>query len=93
MANDALTVDDIPVDGSNPPGGLISVWTLNRPEKLNALNKDSHTAIKEQCSRAESDPNVRCIVIRGAPPPPAEEGKRQKPAAFAAWGGYFRVFW
>ena len=84
MANDALTVDDIPVDGSNPPGGLISVWTLNRPEKLNALNKDSHTAIKEQCSRAESDPNVRCIVIRGAPPPPAEEGKRQKPAAFAA---------
>ena len=84
MANDALMVEDIPVDGSKPSGGVISVWTLNRPEKLNALNKDSHKAIKEQCSRVESDPNVRCIVIRGAPPPPAEEGKRQKPAAFAA---------
>ncbi len=83
MANDALMVDDIPVDGSNPPGGVISVWTLNRPEKLNALNKHSHMAIKEQCARVESDDNVRCIVIRGAPPP-AEEGKRQKPAAFAA---------
>jgi enoyl-CoA hydratase len=84
MANDALMVDDIPVDGSNPPGGVISVWTLNRPEKLNALNKHSHMAIKEQCARVESDDNVRCIVIRGASPPPAEEGKRQKPAAFAA---------
>ncbi len=84
MANDALLVEDVPVDGSNPPGGVISVWTLNRPGKLNALNKNSHMAIKEQCSRAESDENVRCIVIRGASPLPPEEGKRQKPAAFAA---------
>lgn len=84
MVNDALLVEDIPVDGSNPPGGVISVWTLNRPDKLNALNKHSHMAIKEQCSRAESDENVRCIVIRGASPLPPEEGKRQKPAAFAA---------
>ena len=84
MANDALLVEDVPVDGSNPPGGVISVWTLNRPGKLNALHKNSHMAIKEQCSRAESDENVRCIVIRGASPLPPEEGKRQKPAAFAA---------
>ena len=84
MVNDALLVEDIPVDGSNPPGGVISVWTLNRPDKLNALNKHSHMAIKEQCSRVESDENVRCIVIKGASPLPPEEGKRQKPAAFAA---------
>ncbi|MBK70639.1 MAG: hypothetical protein CMB53_04530 [Euryarchaeota archaeon] len=84
MTNDALLVEDVPLDGSNPPGGVISVWTLNRPEKLNALNKHSHIAIKEQCSRVESDENVRCIVIRGAPPPSPEEGKRKKPAAFAA---------
>jgi enoyl-CoA hydratase len=57
---------------------------LNRPEKLNALNRDSHLAIKEQCVRVESDDTVRAVVIRGAAPPMPEEGKRSKPAAFAA---------
>ena len=84
MVNGALLVEDLPVEGSSPEGGTISVWTLNRPEKLNALNSDSHKAIKEQCLRVEADDNVRCIVIRGAPPPESPEGKRQKPVAFAA---------
>ncbi len=79
-----LLTEDIAVEGCSPPGGVIAVWTLNRPEKLNALNRDSHLAIKEQCVRVESDDAVRAVVIRGAAPPPQEEGKRPKPAAFAA---------
>ena len=78
-----MTVEDILVDGSSPEGGVISIWTLNRPDKLNALNADSHRAIKEASVRANSDDSVRCVVIRGAPPPDAE-GKRAKPHAFAA---------
>jgi len=46
MSEDVLLVENVPVEGSSPAGGVISVWTLNRPEKLNALNKDSHTALK-----------------------------------------------
>jgi enoyl-CoA hydratase len=79
-----LLTDDIAVEGCSPSGGVVAVWTLNRPEKLNALNRDSHLAIKEQCVRVESDDTVRAVVIRGAVPPTPEEGKRPKPAAFAA---------
>ena len=79
-----MLTEDITVGGCSPPGGVIAVWTLNRPEKLNALNRDSHLAIKEQCVRVESDDTVRAVVIRGAAPPPPEEGKQSKPAAFAA---------
>tara|TARA_B100000686_G_scaffold351848_1_gene451906 strand:- start:21244 stop:22083 length:840 start_codon:yes stop_codon:yes gene_type:complete len=85
MAAQVLIVEDVSVKGSNPAGGVISVWTLNRPDKLNALNSQSHSAIKDQCVRVESDDNVRCVVIRGAlPEEQPEEGKRPKPPAFAA---------
>ena len=82
--SEVLLTDDIAIEGCSPPGGVVAVWTLNRPEKLNALNRDSHLAIKEQCVRVESDDAVRAVVIRGAAPPTPEEGKRPKPAAFAA---------
>ena len=84
MSDDVLLVENVPVEGSSPAGGVISVWTLNRPEKLNALNAASHDALKQACADAEADDNVRVVVIRGADPPPAPEGTRQKPAAFAA---------
>ena len=84
MGEEVILVEDLAVEGCSPSGGVIAVWTLNRPEKLNALNRKSHIAIKEQCARVEADDSVRAVVIRGAPPPPAPEGKRPKPAAFAA---------
>ena len=84
MAQGVIIVEDVEVDGSNPKGGIISVWTLNRPDKLNALNTESHKAIKKECARANSDDNVRCVVIKGAPPLEPMEGKRPKPHAFAA---------
>ncbi|MEE2650539.1 MAG: enoyl-CoA hydratase/isomerase family protein [Candidatus Thermoplasmatota archaeon] len=84
MGDEVLLVEDVPIGGSSPAGGSVSVWTLNRPEKLNALNLQSHQAIKAQCVRVEADDDVRCVVVRGAPPPEPPEGKRKKPAAFAA---------
>ena len=84
MEGDVLTVKDVLVEGSSPIGGMISVWTLNRPDKLNALNAESHQLIKNECMRAESSDQIRCIVIRGAPPSIPPEGKRAKPHAFAA---------
>jgi len=82
--SEVLISEDVPVKGCSPHGGVVAIWTLNRPEKLNALNRDSHAAIKEQCVRVESDDSVRAILIRGAAPPTSEDGERSKPAAFAA---------
>ena len=84
MEEDVLVVKDIPVEGSSPKGGLISVWTLNRPDKLNSLNEKSHQSIKKECLRAESNDQIRCVVIRGASPNDPPEGKRRKPHSFAA---------
>ena len=84
MSEEVLLVENVPVEGSSPAGGVISVWTLNRPEKLNALNSASHDALRQACANAEADDAVRVVVIKGAAPPPAPEGKRQKPAACAA---------
>ena len=81
---EVLLVDDIPVEEASPKGGIITIWTLNRPNKLNALNNRIHEEIKKQCIRAESDDNVRVIIIRGAPPLPDQEGKKRKPPSFAA---------
>ena len=69
MAQGVMIVEDVEVDGSNPKGGIISVWTLNRPDKLNALNTESHKAIKKECARANSDDNVRCCLLYTSPSP------------------------
>ena len=84
MSEDVLLVENVAVEGSSPAGGVISVWTLNRPQKLNALNSASHDALRQACAIAEAYDAVRVVVIKGAAPLPAPEGKRQKPAAFAA---------
>jgi len=84
MNEDVMLVENIEVEGTYPEGGLISVWTLNRPDKLNSLNSESHVALKEACSMAESNDLIRVIVIRGAPPKFPPEGKRPKTVSFAA---------
>ena len=84
MEEDVMVVEDVVVEGSSPERGVISVWTLNRPEKLNALNANSHRLLKQASARANSDDSVRCVVIRGAPPSLVEDGKKAKPQAFAA---------
>ena len=84
MPEEVLIVENMEIDGTSPLGGLVSVWTLNRPNKLNSLNSESHKALKDACDMAESNDSIRVIIIRGSPPMPPLEGKRAKPPSFAA---------
>ena len=79
-----LQIENILVEDSSPAGGLISIWTINRPNKLNALNAEVNAAIKSACGWAESNDNVRVIVFTGSPPEAPPEGKRPKPHSFVA---------
>ena len=40
--------------------------TLNRPEARNALTWEMYDALVEACDKAEADPNVRVLIIRGS---------------------------
>jgi len=40
--------------------------TLNRPEVLNALNRELAEALRDAVLAAETDAAVRCVVVRGA---------------------------
>ncbi len=42
--------------------------TLNRPQRLNAINRDLTRALQDAVASANRDPNVRVIVLRGAGP-------------------------
>ena len=44
----------------------IAMITLNRPERLNALNREAYQAGTDMFRRANEDPDVRCIVFTGA---------------------------
>ncbi|MGH7935316.1 MAG: enoyl-CoA hydratase/isomerase family protein [Candidatus Binataceae bacterium] len=42
-----------------------AVFTLNRPEKRNALNEVLVRAIDEACASIEDDKNIRAVILRG----------------------------
>ncbi len=44
----------------------IAVITLNRPERLNALNDDMMFALREALSDVEHDAATRAVIVRGA---------------------------
>ena len=46
----------------------VAVVTLNRPDKLNALNDAVFRDLAEVVSRAESEPNIRGLIVTGAGP-------------------------
>jgi 2-(1,2-epoxy-1,2-dihydrophenyl)acetyl-CoA isomerase len=46
--------------------GSIATVTLNRPEVLNALNRDLVDSLAAALKAAEADPAVRCIVLTGS---------------------------
>ena len=46
--------------------GLVTIFTLNRPSKLNALSNDLLTAMMAELDRIELDSGVRVVVITGA---------------------------
>jgi enoyl-CoA hydratase len=79
-----LQIENIAAEDSSPVGGLISIWTINRPDKLNALNQEVNTALKSACKWADSNDDVRVVIITGASPNEPPEGKRAKPNSFVA---------
>jgi enoyl-CoA hydratase len=46
--------------------GPVARITLNRPDKLNAINGQLHDAVLAALARAQSDDAVRVVVLRGA---------------------------
>lgn len=46
--------------------GTIATVVLNRPEKLNALTKSMWQQLGEEVETLSADPEVRCVVLRGA---------------------------
>ena len=44
----------------------VAVFTLNRPQKLNALNSDLRDAMQDAIADAEADDDVRAVVFTGA---------------------------
>ena len=79
-----LLEESIFIDSNDENKGRILILTINRPDKLNALNKSVSTAIKEASSKAMNDDSVRVVIFNGAAPNPPPEGKRSKPNSFVA---------
>lgn len=79
--SEVVIIDEIPCENGD---GVIAKVTINRPDKLNALNQDVVNSLKEMCAWAEENDSVRCVIITGAGPNPPPEGKRAKPNAFVA---------
>lgn len=79
-----LLIDELPVDPDQPDTGVIALFTINRPDKLNALNTAVRSALHDACAWAQAADHVRVVVITGAAPNEPPEGKRAKPNAFIA---------
>ena len=45
--------------------GLILELIINRPDKKNAISLAMYTALSAALTKADSDPNVRCVVLHG----------------------------
>lgn len=46
--------------------GKIAIFTLNRPERLNAISRDMLNELSNKMVEANKDPDIRCIVLTGA---------------------------
>jgi len=80
---DVLSIEEIAVDDSEDLGSIALV-TINRADKLNALNAEVMSSLKDMAEWVEQTDNIRVVVITGAQPNESEQGKRAKPNAFVA---------
>src|SRR3990170_3238175 len=55
---------ETPIDYSTR--GAVAFVTLNRPERLNAINRELTAGLEQAVARANREPDVRVIVLRGA---------------------------
>lgn len=81
--SEVLKVELLPIDNEHDIG-FIACLTIDRPDKLNALNAEVMDGLKAVCAWVEAREDVRVLIVTGAPPNPPAEGKRAKPHAFVA---------
>ena len=80
---DVLSIKEIAIDDSEDLGSIAFV-TIDRPDKLNALNAEVMSSLKDMVAWVEQTDSIRVVVITGAQPNEPEQGKRAKPNAFVA---------
>lgn len=80
---DVLSIEEIPVNDQADLGSVALV-TINRPDKLNALNTEVMASLKSMVAWVEATDSIRVVVLTGAQPNQPPEGKRAKPNAFVA---------
>jgi len=81
--SDVIKVDLHPISEDDDIG-FFACMTIDRPDKLNALNAEVMASLKAVCAWMESSEDVRVLVVTGAAPKAPPEGKRAKPHAFVA---------
>ena len=81
--SDVIKVDLHPISEDDDIG-FFACMTIDRPDKLNALNAEVMASLKAVCAWMESSDDVRVLVVTGAAPKAPLEGKRAKPHAFVA---------
>jgi enoyl-CoA hydratase/carnithine racemase len=59
-----IAYDTIKVERDNELEGLITV-VLNRPESLNAINRQMHEELQAACRELRDDPTARVVIMTG----------------------------
>lgn len=54
------------IDFSVEEGSHVGVVVLNRPEVMNALNRQMYVELERAFREAQRDPEIRCVVLTGA---------------------------
>ena len=80
---DVLSIEELPINDQKDVGSVALV-TINRPDKLNALNDEVMSSLKSMVTWVEATDSIRVVVLTGAQPNQPPEGKRMKPNAFVA---------
>lgn len=70
MYTELATMGDVVTDTTQKVSfavqGSTAILTLNRPEKINAMDGDVYEAIEAIAARVANDPEIRALVITGA---------------------------
>jgi enoyl-CoA hydratase/carnithine racemase len=62
---DPSSYETLTVDRDDELGGLVTI-TLNRPDKLNAINMEMHDDLQRACHELKYDGTARVVIITGA---------------------------
>ncbi len=84
LGQNVLLEESILIDPNDEKKGRILLLLINRPDKLNALNKYVSSELKEVAKRVMEDDTIRVVIFGGSAPKPPLEGKKSKPYSFVA---------